>query len=258
MGRMQKFLLEDALVALRKGRRSEAESMLGAIVALNPRNEEAWLWLSTCVHTLAERQTCLERCLTINPQNHEAAEMLNAIVAGISTSSWREPGASKEPSVEPKLFLSYRRDDSMDICGRIYDGLVLKFGRDRLLRDVDSIPFGIDFKQHIVKLIAESGLLLAVVGRMWLGESAWGGKTRIDDPSDFVRLEVENALKVGIPVLPVLVQGSSMPRADQLPKSLGDFVNRNAISIRPDPDFHNDLERLISACENLLKADSTR
>lgn len=148
-----------------------------------------------------------------------------------------------------KIFISYRRSDSADISGRIYDRLIPKFGREAVFKDVDSIPLGLDFKEYLDKQVGECNVLLAVIGDRWLEAKDASGKSRLDDPSDFVRIEIESALARGIPVIPLLVREAKMPREDQLPPGLQKLVYRNGIPIRPDPDFHRDMDRLISALE---------
>ena len=143
------------------------------------------------------------------------------------------------------IFISYRRDDSADITGRIYDRLVQRFSRDTVFKDVDSIPLGIDFRQHLESALSQCRVLLAVMGERWSGTDAATGKRRIDDPSDHVRLELELALARNIPVIPVLVRNFSIPTPDKLPNSLQSLAYRNGINVRPDPDFHGDLDRLI-------------
>jgi len=143
------------------------------------------------------------------------------------------------------IFISYRRDDSADITGRIYDRLVQHFSRETVFKDVDSIPLGIDFRQHLEGALSQCRVLLAVMGERWSGTDATTARRRIDDPSDHVRLELELALARNIPVIPVLVRNFSIPTPDKLPLSLQSLAYRNGINVRPDPDFHGDMDRLI-------------
>jgi TIR domain len=143
------------------------------------------------------------------------------------------------------IFISYRRDDSADITGRIYDRLVQHFSRDIVFKDVDSIPLGIDFRQHLEGALSQCRVLLAVMGERWSGTDAATATRRIDDPSDHVRIELELALARNIPVIPVLVRSFSIPAPDKLPQSLQSLAYRNGINVRPDPDFHGDMDRLI-------------
>jgi hypothetical protein len=152
-----------------------------------------------------------------------------------------------------RIFVSYRRSDSADIAGRIYDRLIGRFGKDPVFKDVDSIPLGFDFKEYLDKKVGECDVLLAIIGDRWLDASAATGKKRLEDPTDFVRIEIESALERGIPVIPLLVRGAEMPSEGTLPSSLRKLVYRNGIPIRSDPDFHRDMDRLISALEKYTR-----
>lgn len=141
------------------------------------------------------------------------------------------------------IFVSYRREDSADVTGRLCDALEREFGAENIFRDVDSIPLGVDFREHLGAAVQRCRVLLAVIGRNWTG-SVEGGKSRIDDPADFVRVEVESAIARGVPVIPLLVGQATMPKADALPAALAPLAYRNGMSLRPDPDFRNDVARL--------------
>ena len=144
-----------------------------------------------------------------------------------------------------KLLISYRREDSADVAGRIYDRLIQQFGQEAVFKDVDSIPLGVDFRIYLDEQVAKCDVFLAVIGRDWMRAGGRKGKSRLDDPRDFVRLEIESALKRQILVIPVLVGGASIPVAERLPASVQDLSYRNGIAVRPDPDFHRDMDRLI-------------
>src|SRR5436305_2110625 len=103
-----------------------------------------------------------------------------------------------------KLFISYRRDDSIGITGRIYDRLQAHFGPRSIFMDVDSIPLGVDFRQHLNEAVSQCDALIAIIGERWL-EIRLHGLRRLDDPSDFVRIEIEAALTRNIPVIPILL-----------------------------------------------------
>lgn len=143
-----------------------------------------------------------------------------------------------------KILISYRREDSADVTGRIYDRLIQIFPQS-VFRDVDSIPLGVDFRTYLDEQVAKCDVFLAVIGRDWMKAKGRKGKSRLEDPGDFVRIEIESALKRQIPVIPVLVQGASIPPAERLPVSIQDLSYRNGIVVRPDPDFHKDMDRLI-------------
>src|SRR5947209_12396451 len=121
----------------------------------------------------------------------------------------------------PKIFISYRREDSEHIAGRIYDRLEPCFGRDNVFLDIDTIPFGVDFREHLDQAVGRCDVLLAVIGERWLEvrfkDGPKEGQRRLDDPTDFVRIEIESALARGIPVIPVLVGTARMPDYLELP-----------------------------------------
>lgn len=143
------------------------------------------------------------------------------------------------------IFIGYRRDDTADVAGRIYDALALRFGRQRIFKDVDNIAPGVDFGDHIRGLFPRCRVALILIGPRWLNAMHESGTRRIDDDHDLVRIEIETALaSPGVLVVPVLVSGARMPRGDELPGSLRPLLRRNAAVIRPDPDFHDDVERL--------------
>ena len=166
-------------------------------------------------------------------------------------------GNPKHPPTTPpqtyragmRVFMSYRRDDSADITGRIYDRLAPHFGRDAVFKDVDSIPLGIDFRKHLQDAVGQCSVLVAIIGKRWLDAGMESGKRRLHDTRDHLRIEIETALQRGIPVIPVLVQGASMPAEEDLPVPLQPLAYRNAITVRPDPDFHSDMDRLIKGIQ---------
>lgn len=147
------------------------------------------------------------------------------------------------------IFISYRRRDSSDATGRIYDRLVSHFSRECVFKDVDSIPLGVDFRKHLADSVGRCQIVLTVIGPNWLADEPTGSQGGLGDPRDFVRLENEAAFQRNIPVIPVLVQGAAMPQAEELPPSLESLAYHNGIPIRADPDFHPDMARLIKGIE---------
>lgn len=148
------------------------------------------------------------------------------------------------------IFISYRREDSSYPTDFIYRALIKEFGEDAVFKDDDSIPDGVDFRKYIDLAVGSCDVLLAVIGRQWIHAKDKQGHRRIDNPSDFVRLEIESALSRNIPVIPVLVDGALIPNIAELPKKLGDLVYRNARNIRSGPDFDSDIARLISRIQD--------
>ena len=129
------------------------------------------------------------------------------------------------------IFISYRREDTEGQAGRLFDDLVQRFGEQAVFMDVAAIEPGRDFRKAIDEHVASCGVLLAVIGKHWTDARNEAGQRRLDDALDFVRLETASALKRDIPVVPVLVHGATMPRADQLPPDLADLAFRNAIEL---------------------------
>ena len=142
------------------------------------------------------------------------------------------------------IILSYRREDSAGVTGRIFDRLIQEFGSDRVFMDIDSMPAGVDFHDHLHEILADCGALLVVIGKGWRSQRK-GQPPRIMDPDDWVRIEVETALERGIPVVPLLIDGASLPGRDQLPESLWPLLRRNALPVDSGRDFHAQLSRLV-------------
>jgi TIR domain len=154
-----------------------------------------------------------------------------------------------------KITISYRRDDSMDITGRIFDRLTSRYGRETVFRDIDSIPPGLDFREHIRASIEDSDVLMVVVGPRWMGGSRHG-HPRIHAETDYVRIEVEAALNRHIPVIPLLVGGADMPQPSQLPEN-SEFAYRNAVQIDSGRDFDHHMNGLIRATDKILLSTQT-
>jgi TolB-like protein len=152
-----------------------------------------------------------------------------------------------------KIFVSYRRTDSEGITGRIRDRLVGRYGDDSIFMDIDNIPFGKDLRQFIHDALAQSDIFMAVVGPQWLGVDA-SGNSRIHADADPVRIEVELAQQMGIPIIPVLIGNTTMPAAAQLPDVIKDFTFINAAKVDPGRDFHQHMERLIRSMDETLRS----
>jgi uncharacterized membrane protein YeaQ/YmgE (transglycosylase-associated protein family) len=171
-----------------------------------------------------------------------------------ATLAARQPAVARQPTPQlatytPGLFLSYRRSDSAAETGRIYDRLVGHFGKEAIFKDVDSIPYGVDFRTYLYDMVSRCGALIAVIGPEWLSALNESGFRRIDDSTDFVRIEIAAALGRRMPVVPLLVRGATLPRENDLPIDLKPLVYQNAAQARNDPDFHTDMDRLIKSLE---------
>jgi hypothetical protein len=158
------------------------------------------------------------------------------------------PQSASPPAL--KVFISYRRDDSAGHAGRLFDRLREHFGRERLFMDVDHIEPGEDFVQVIETAVGSSAVLLVVIGRRWL-TSGDATARRLDNPNDFVRLEVASALAGNIRVIPVLVQDATMPGPQDLPDDLVRLSRRNAIELS-DRRWDRDVDQLISILEKFF------
>lgn len=153
------------------------------------------------------------------------------------------------------IFIGYRRDDTADVAGRIYDALEARFGRERIFKDVDSIPVGANFRNYIRGILPRCRVALILIGPNWV--DARDGSRRLDDPEDLVRIEAETALATpDLQVVPVLVNGAQMPRAEYLPDTLQPILHLNAAIIRRDPDFRIDIDRLAAALRVSMRSGS--
>lgn len=126
------------------------------------------------------------------------------------------------------MFISYRRDDAAPWAGRLHMALEKHFRRDQIFMDVDSIRPGLDFARVLDAEVANCDVMLVVIGRAWVDAADAAGRRRLDDPADFVRLEVESAQRRDIRVVPVLVDGATLPKAEDLPEGMRALVRRQA------------------------------
>ena len=150
-----------------------------------------------------------------------------------------------------RIFISYRRQDSAGYTGRLFDRLSNHFGQANIFMDIDTIELGVDFTQKIQEAVTSCDVLLAVIGPIWLTVTDADGQPRLNDPNDFVRLEVLTALERDIRVIPLLVQGASMPKEKELPKELNSLSRRNGMEIE-HASFDSDVNLLITKLEKML------
>jgi hypothetical protein len=152
------------------------------------------------------------------------------------------------------IFVNYRRDDFPGTAGRLRDRLADAFGPDSLFMDVDNIPAGVDFVGHLSAQVAVCDVFLAVVGPNWLNAKDETGSRRVDNPDDFVRVEIAAALARNIRVIPVTIDGARLPKADELPDPLKPLIRRQAVEVR-NAQFHRDAEALIEKLHRALGTD---
>jgi TIR domain len=151
-----------------------------------------------------------------------------------------------------QIFISYRREDSAASAGRVYDRLNGRFPSNRIFIDVDNIAPGVDFVKAIEKSVGSCDVLISIVGKHWLTATDEDGKRRLDNTDDFIRLEIATALKRGIRVIPVLVDGALMPRSGDLPDELKSLIRLQALKVSQDR-FRSDSEPLLTAVGQALK-----
>jgi len=143
-----------------------------------------------------------------------------------------------------KVFINYRRDDTIATAGRLRDRLAREFGNDNVFMDVDNIPIGVDFTRHLDARLADCKVVISLIGPQWVNAKDRAGRRRLDDASDYVRVELTTALGRGITIIPVLVDGATMPSESELPAELAALTTRNAIEIR-NTQFRWDADRFV-------------
>lgn len=148
------------------------------------------------------------------------------------------------------VFISYRRDDSRGSAGRLYDNLSEHFGAGRVFRDLDAIQPGAVYRDVIATAIAGSDALIVVIGTNWTSARDASGQRRLENATDFVRVEIATALAQDKVVVPVLVEDAMMPTAADLPADLAALADRNALPVS-DARWDYDVGRLISIIETL-------
>lgn len=155
-----------------------------------------------------------------------------------------------------KVFICYRREETAPYAGRIYDAMVARFGEGNVFMDVDMAP-GVDFERQITEVVSGCVALLIVMGPDWAETTEDDGRRRLDNPGDFVRLEVETGLhRPEVTPIPVLVDGARMPRREDLPPEIRAIARRNAIELS-DGRWSYDVGRLMETL-NVLMPESTR
>jgi TIR domain len=157
-----------------------------------------------------------------------------------------------EVAMAGKIFINYRRDDAIGTAGRLHDRLAQTFGPNNLFMDVDHIPAGVDFVEYLHSQVAACDVFLAIIGPNWLNAKDNRGRRRFDNPDDYVSIEIASALARNIRVIPVLVDGARMPKADKLPDSVKPLVCRHAVEVR-NTQFGRDAEALANKISQALE-----
>jgi hypothetical protein len=142
-----------------------------------------------------------------------------------------------------RLFISYRRSDARGTAGRLSDTLGTYFGDNRVFRDIENIEGGEDFGNVIEESLQHADAVIVLIGPQWISIRAEDGTRRLVDPKDWVAQEIASAIQLKKPIFPVLVDGASMPRAEELPEKLKPLVRYNAIAVSDDR-WKSDVQRL--------------
>lgn len=157
----------------------------------------------------------------------------------------------------PKIFISYRREDSRDLAARIHEKLSDRFGRDSIFFDVDSIPAAVDFVTYIRECIEDTGVMVVVIGKKWASakfdSGPKAGMRRIEDPDDYLRIELETAISNKKPFLPVLVDGAAMPTKEDIPPSLRTICTWNGTQVFSGRNFAHTVAGLVRDLDKLLQ-----
>jgi hypothetical protein len=156
------------------------------------------------------------------------------------------------PARAATLFLCYRREDTQDAAGRLHDRLVDAYGAERVFMDIDSVPLGIDFVEHVAEQISRCSAVIVMIGRQWLKLKDKRRRRRLDNDDDLVRVEIAAALTQGVPVIPVLVQDVSMPEQELLPDNIRPLARRNGIALSATR-WRTDVERLLRELDRVMK-----
>jgi hypothetical protein len=150
------------------------------------------------------------------------------------------------------IFISYRRQDSQSAAGRLADHIKEQMPGVPVFRDVETIEPGVDFVEAIDRALQSCGVLLAVIGPHWASVADAGGRRRVDNAGDYIRLEIITALqRPNVRVIPVLVEGAQMPDSADLPEDMQALCRRNAIELT-DKRWSYDVSQLIETLKKTL------
>jgi hypothetical protein len=130
-----------------------------------------------------------------------------------------------------RVFISYRREDTGDAAAHLRHSLGRTLGPEKIFRDMDTIQPGQNFETVIQQALRSTSVCLVLIGPSWLTLKDDKGRRRLDVPSDFVRIEVETALRLGVEVIPLLVDGAKTPPRNQLPESIRKLASINAYEL---------------------------
>jgi hypothetical protein len=178
-----------------------------------------------------------------------------AVAAAASVTKAREERETQAPQLhQPKIFLCYRHEDTQGFARGIYESLASKYGRERVYRDIDSTPAGVRYATWIESRVSLCSVMIVLIGNTWSSAKDPTGQRRLDLPKDWVRHEIEAALRRDIPIIPVRVQGAPMPSENELPSSIADLTGFQSAEVT-DSRWDYDVGLLIQAIDNLFTSD---
>jgi hypothetical protein len=156
------------------------------------------------------------------------------------------------------IFISYRRDESRHAAGRLAEDLSQAFGADHIFRDIEGIELGVEFAKSLEKALAACSVMLVLIGPQWLAmpDHKRGGR-RLDQPDDWIRQEIATALRRDVRVVPVLLEGATLPEAAELPDDIRSLVGRQTMELS-DARWRGDLQRLVDALSKLPGFEANR
>lgn len=157
-----------------------------------------------------------------------------------------------------KIFISYRRNDTADMAGRLYGDLKKKFSNAEIFFDANEIPSGAELSNYIREKIKEADLLLAIIGWNWTDYSEETKKNRIFEEYDWVKEELLIAIKNKTPIMPVLAFGAPFPSRKAIPIDIRHILNINSARLRRDPDYESDFEELSNSISLIIQRNNTR
>ena len=155
------------------------------------------------------------------------------------------------------IFISYRREDSIAYAGRLFDRLADQFGEEQIFMDIDTMKLGRSFVKQLEDAVSACDVLIAVIGKNWLTATDEAGHCRLDNPKDFVRIEIKTALERDIPVIPLLVGGATIPEATSLPDDIANLSELHGMELS-DTRFRADAARLIDQLAEYVSKESAK
>jgi energy-coupling factor transporter ATP-binding protein EcfA2 len=175
----------------------------------------------------------------------------------------RAEAARPEPKPRgSRIFISYRRSDSRHFAGRLFDYLKRAVNEEDIFFDVNTMPVGVNFKHKIMDVLSDSAVMLCIIGDAWFNR-AWRLYPRwsvnfFSLVSDTVKMEIEIAFQLGVPILPILVDNAEMPNATLLPSSISEFSFLNAAKVREGRSFDADVEEILRKIEEYRMKGASR